>query len=140
MGVVTASAPDLIERYGRPSRTRRPLVVAVAGLLAVVGLGWLVWTSVEHSRPEVSSQLVGYGVRGDHAVTASFTVVRRDTGVRATCLLRALAADHAVVGELNVPVTSGPLTARVESTVRTERRADSVDLIGCTADGRPAGG
>ena len=32
-------------------------------LLALTGLGWLVWTAVEHSRPEVTSQLVRYGVR-----------------------------------------------------------------------------
>jgi hypothetical protein len=136
MGPVTASAPDLAERYGTPSRARRPLLVALVTLLAVVGLGWLVWTAVEHSRPQVTSQLVRYDVAGEHAATAGFTVVRRDPGVRATCLLRAFAADHSIVGELNVPVSSGPLTQRVDRTVRTERRADSVDLIGCSASGQ----
>jgi hypothetical protein len=136
MGDVTASAPDLADRYGAPSPARRPLLVALIGVLALTGLGWLVWTAVEHSRPEVTSQLVRYGVRDEHSATASFTVVRRDGGVRATCLLRAFAVDHNIVGELNVPVTSGPLTQRVERTVRTERRADSVDLIGCSSEGQ----
>ena len=42
----------------------------------------------------------------------------------ASCLLRAFAADHAVVGELTVPVGAGDQpTAPVTSTVRTERGA-----------------
>jgi hypothetical protein len=91
-----------------------------------------------HGRPEVTSQLVGYDVQGEHAATATYTVVRRDSGVRASCLLRALAEDHAVVGELTVPVTSGPTTVRMRSTVRTERRAGSVELVGCNTPDRPA--
>jgi hypothetical protein len=76
-------------------------------------------------------------VQGEHAVTATYTVVRRDTGVRATCLLQALAEDHSVVGELTVPVTSGPAERQLRSTVRTERRAGSVALVGCsTSDQR----
>jgi hypothetical protein len=71
-------------------------------------------------------------VRGEHAATASFTVVRRGTGVRATCVVRALADDHAVVGEISVPVTTGPATQQVRTTVRTERRATSVDLVACS--------
>jgi hypothetical protein len=53
--------------------------------------------------------------------------------VRASCLLRAYAEDHSVVGERHVAV--GPeRRARVTltSSVRTEREATSVELIGCT--------
>jgi hypothetical protein len=41
--------------------------------------------------------------------------------------------DHSVVGELTVAVDSGPATSTVRSTVRTERRATGVELLGCTA-------
>jgi hypothetical protein len=130
---VTRPAPDLAERYGAPSRHRRPLLVAGVALLAAAGVAWVVWVSVFHSRPEVTSELVGFDVAGQHTATATFTVVRRDADVRASCLLRAVAADHAVVGELTVAVDSGPASSSVRSTVRTERRATSVDLVGCTA-------
>jgi uncharacterized protein DUF4307 len=130
---VTHPAPDLAERYGAPSRHRRPLLVAGVALLAAAGVAWVVWVSVFHSRPEVTSELVGFEVAGQHTATATFTVVRRDADVRASCLLRAVAADHAVVGELTVAVDSGPASSSVRSTVRTERRATSVDLVGCIA-------
>ena len=48
-------------------------------------------------------------------------------------MLRAYAEDHTVVGELSfTPERSG----RTDQTVRTERRATSVELMGCTAEGQ----
>jgi hypothetical protein len=126
-------SPELADRYGTPSRARRPLVLAVIAVLAVAGAAWLAWVLAFHGSPEVSSELVGYDVHGEHSTTVSFTVVRRSPDVRASCLVQALAADHAVVGELTVPVTSGPATRRVTATLRTERRATGADVIGCTA-------
>jgi hypothetical protein len=128
---------DLAERYGAPSRARRPVIVTLAVVVAAAALGWLAWTAFFHSRPEVTSQLVGFEVRGQHAAGATFTVVRRDPDVRASCLLRASAADHATVGELTVRVTSGEAEQRLTKTMRTERRATAVDLVGCTAPGQP---
>jgi hypothetical protein len=75
-------------------------------------------------------------VSGQHAVTARFTVVRRDAGVEASCLLRAFASDHSIVGELNVPVAGGDPVSTLSSTVRTEREATTVDLVGCTTAGQ----
>ena len=133
---MSTTAPDLAERYGVQARHRRPVVVAAAAVLAILATTWVLWVAVFHSRAEVSSQLVAYDVRGEHAADATFTVVRRDADVRASCLLRAIAEDHAVVGELTVPVTSGPATSQQRATLRTERRATSVDLVGCTAAGQ----
>ena len=47
----------------------------------------------------------------------------------ASCLLRAIAEDHTTVGE----VAFEPVDGRNEVSVRTERRATSVELVGCTA-------
>ena len=126
-------SPDLAERYGGPSRARRPLVVVLIAVLVAAAAAWLAWVLVFQTRPQVSSQLVGYEVRGEHATSVTFTVARRSPVVRASCLVQAVAADHAVVGELTVPVTSGPATRRVTATLRTERRATGADVVGCTA-------
>jgi hypothetical protein len=131
-------SPVLADRYGAPSRARRPLLVGLAAVLAVAGLVWVGWVVLFHSRPEVTSQMVAYDVRSQHVATATFTVVRRDADVRASCLLRALAEDHSVVGELTVPVTSGPATSSHTARLRTERRAGSVQLVGCSTPDRPA--
>ena len=128
--------PDLTERYGAPSRASRLLVVTATVAVAVLGLVWLVWVTVFHSTPMVSSKLVSFGVDGEHVATAQFSVVRRNSDVRASCLLRAYADDHSIVGERSVPVTSGPTTRIVEAAVRTERRATAVEVVGCTAPGQ----
>jgi len=133
---VSAPAPDLAERYGAPSPTRRPVLVVVLAVVGMTGLTWVGWVWLFHSSPEVTSSLVGFEVQTEHTATASYTVVRRDADVSASCLLRAYAADHNVVGELSVAVDSGPTAASMRSTIRTERRATSVELVGCTAAGQ----
>ncbi len=133
---MSAPAPDLAERYGAPSPSRRPVLVVVLAVVAMTGLTWVVWVWLFHSSPEVTSSLVGYDVRSEHTATATYTVARRDAEVSASCLLRAYAEDHTIVGELSVPVDSGPVTASMSSTLRTERRASSIELVGCTAAGQ----
>ena len=129
-------APDLLERYGSPSRTGRTLVVAGTAVLAVLGLAWLVWVTVVHTRPLVSSKLVGFDVPGEHVATARFAVTRREPDVRASCLLRAYAEDHAIVGERSVRVAAGDRTRMVDASLRTERRATAVEVVGCNAPGQ----
>ncbi len=128
---------DLSARYGAPGPLRRPLVLTLVVLLAAAGLGWLVWAGFLHGGPSVSSQLMSYDVQGEHRAVATFGVVRRQRSDVAHCLLRATAVDHSVVGELNVVVgPRRPASATLHRAVRTERRATSVELVGCTAPGQ----
>ena len=128
---------DLADRYGATRRGSRRAVVAVTVLVAVAGLTWLGWAMLAHGRPLAQSDLNGFETVDQHTTTARFTVVRRDGDVEASCLLRAYAADHAVVGELDVTVGPGGPTEQVlERSVRTERAATSVDIVGCVADGQ----
>lgn len=126
------TAADLGDRYGAPARWRRPALWAVAALAAGTFLGWLAWAAWFHGTPQVSSELVGYRVSGDHEAVAVVQVAQ-DDGVRSTCRVRAFAADHATVGEVAFAGQPG----RSDVVVRTERRATSVELLGCTAPGQP---
>jgi uncharacterized protein DUF4307 len=128
---------DLATRYGTSNPSRRRLIVTAVSLLGLVFLGWVAWAAFEHGDPEVTSDLVSYDVVDQHAATATFRVARRTSEVKASCLLRAQAADHATVGELNVQV--GPGGDRVQTLtrrVRTEREATTVEAVGCTAKGQ----
>ena len=128
---------DLATRYGTRAPLRRRFVIAAVAVLALVFLAWVGWVALEHGDPEVTSETVSYDVQGEHAASATFRVARRTPEVRATCLLRAQSSDHATVGELNVPV--GPGGDRVQTltrTVRTERKATTVEMVGCTAPGQ----
>ncbi len=123
---------DLADRYGAPARWRRPATITLAVTLAVVGLGWLGWTAWFHSTPATTSELITFEVTSDYEVAARLDV-QLDDGVDASCRLRALAEDKTAVGELEF----SPVAGTNEVVIRTERRATSVEKLGCTAPDQP---
>ncbi len=128
------SQDQLQDRYGAPAPWRRRALLAASVTLGLVFLAWLGWTTWEHATPDVDSALVGYEVVDEHLATARVEVRLADAGVRARCRVRAFAEDHTTVGERSFTPTYGerqPLLIEV----RTERRATSVELVGCTAPG-----
>jgi Domain of unknown function (DUF4307) len=127
--------PDtLADRYGAPSPARRRAVIVGSGVMGVVFLAWLGWTALFHGDPEVSSDMVTWAIESDHVATAEIDVRLGDDDAEATCVLRAFAEDHTVVGELSFPVDAATLDggSTLEQEIRTERRATSVELVGCT--------
>lgn len=129
------STDTIADRYGTPTPWRRRALVATSVGIALLFGGWLGWTTWAHSTPEVESELLGFEVIDEHIATAQLAMSFRSPDVEATCLLRAFAEDHSVVGELSFTpdsATNGILT----QILRTERRATSIEKIGCTADGQ----
>ncbi|GAB3257689.1 hypothetical protein GCM10027425_18880 [Alteromonas gracilis] len=125
-----ASSEALLrERYGagRSSRNRRTWIVAV-GIVSVLALGWLGWTAWHHTATGIRGGLVAFTIDGERQTTARFQT-RVSEGVEGTCLLRAMAVDHFVVGEVIARVDrSGTQSVPI----RTERRASAVELVSCT--------
>jgi hypothetical protein len=119
------------DRYGAPAPWRRWALIAASVTVAAVFGGWLAWTALDAATPEVESELIGFDVVDEHAATADVRVDFGSDDVVADCRLRAVAADGSAVGELTFTATPDDGT-RYEPTVRTERRADRVDLVGCT--------
>ena len=123
------------ERYGTPSPGRRRTVIVASGVVGVLALAWLAWDAWSQSTPDVQSSLRSFDVVDTHRTDAVVAVKPRSSEVSASCLVRAFAADHSVVGELNFKVAGESDTTVREVTMRTEREATSVELIGCrTAD------
>ena len=123
---------DLAARYGAPSPGRRRLMTGVAVVVVVAFAGWLAWATWFHATPAVESEMVTYDVVDDHRVTATVSVSLED-GVTASCLVRAVSTDHTTVGE----VAFEPVDGTNEVSVRTERLATSVSLVGCTTADQP---
>jgi hypothetical protein len=131
-GSIDGVDQTLTERYAAPPAWRRPLTVAAVVLLAAVALGWLLWAAFVESTPKVESQLDGFEVVDDHAVTVRVDVRVSSGTTGASCTVEALASDHSVVGELHFRPSSGMNQVRV----RTDRRASAIDVPGCIADGQ----
>jgi hypothetical protein len=129
---------DLEERYRGPSRTSRVVAAVLVVALVVAGIGFLGWSVLFASSPKVVSDLTAFAFPGgqEHLAVANITVDRATQFTEASCRLVAIADDHSVVGELTVPVVDGPERQSLQVEIRTERRATSVDLLGCTAPGQ----
>jgi hypothetical protein len=123
---------DLADRYGVPSPVRRRVVVVTIAAVAAAALAWLAWAAWFHASPAVESELTSYDVVDAGSASAVVTVALADDVV-ASCRIRAFAEDHTTVGELAFE----PVDGRNVVTLRTERRATSVTLLGCTAPGQP---
>ncbi len=82
----------------------------------------------------MQSSLRTFDVVDSHTVTAAVAVRLADEDVRASCLVRATGADHRVVGELNFMVTGVQGTVHRDVTLRTEREATTVEMVGCTTE------
>ena len=122
-------------RYGAPSRSGRLVLLAVVSVVVVTFLGWLAWAAWFHATPVVTSDLTAFEVIDEHQATALVDVALADDAAEkdVRCVVRALSEDHTPVGEKSFVPTDG----RNEVAIRTERRATSVELVGCTAEGQP---
>jgi len=128
---------EVADRYGAASPRRRRAVIIFSGVVGVVALAWVAWAAWVQSTPDVQSSLRTFDVVDSHSATAVVAVNTRSEDVSASCLVRAFGQDHSVVGELNFKVTDVSDTDLREVSLRTERRATSVGLVGCTTADQP---
>lgn len=131
-----SSSDALTQRYGGPSRGRRLGLIALVASIVAAGLAMLVWITLFHANPEIASEEIGHEIVDDHLATIRVQIQIDDGLEDPTCSLRAISHDKAVVGETSfVPdPADGPV---YEIEVRTERRATTVEWIGCKAPGQP---
>lgn len=125
---------DVLQRRYGATRTRRwPAVVAI-GILASLGVGWVVWVALDHSDRALSYELSGYDVVSQNKTVVSIELAR-ENGAAVECEVYAQAEDHSTVGERIVTVPAGkPGTVRLDEPIRTDRKAVNGVLRTC----RPA--
>ena len=127
-----STAQRMAERYGSARPRRRVLVVVVGALLVGALLAWAIWAAWLQGTPAIRADLTAYDVVGTHEVRVRIEAKFRDGHAGGSCLIRATAEDHTVVGELNL--TAAELRAAQGSwiSVRTERRATTAALVRCS--------
>jgi hypothetical protein len=129
---VTQQDPRIAQRYAaQPSVWPKVFMVLVVVLVFALA-GWLAWAIYVHSSPKVTSRMTGFTIVDEHTVVAKIDVDLRTGTTGASCLVRAYAEDHTPVGD----ATFVPEHGHNEVTVRTERKATSLESVGCSADGQ----
>lgn len=115
------------------SRLPRPLLVGAVTLLAVIFLGWVIWTASAHASPAVSGTVSSYHVVSDQAVAVTVTVQRPDPSKAVVCHVIAQAEDFQIVGALDQAVPPRPEeVVNVSLRLKTLRRATSASVKGCS--------
>ncbi|RNL61296.1 DUF4307 domain-containing protein [Nocardioides marmoriginsengisoli] len=124
---------DLMQdRYGAKSPRRRGVAIAATTVLAVVFLGWLGWVAWFHSSPAIAVELSSYDVVSAHEVKVRLESRFGDDDVEGSCLIRATARDHTIVGELNLTVAQIREADGDWIPMTTLSRATTVEKISCT--------
>ncbi len=129
---MTDAAERLRRRYPKP-RVPRPLMVGLISVGVVIGLTWLVWTALLHSRPIAAGHIQSFEITSDSSVLVTIAVERRNPSVPVTCRVLAQASDFQPVGERQVPVAAASdRVVEVTAAFNTLRRANAVVVKGCT--------
>jgi hypothetical protein len=122
----------IAERYGTGRPRRRGLAIALGSVFAAALLAWAIWAALAQDDESVDAEVTAYHVVSSHEVQVKVDAHLKDAGAHVTCLVRATAEDHTVVGELNLTADEIRASAGSWIAVRTERRATTAELVDCT--------
>jgi hypothetical protein len=108
-------------------------VVIVLAVVFVTALtAWAVWAAWSSGNPAIDAKLTRYQVVDDHEIRVQVSARFRDARSDGTCLVRATAEDHSIVGERNLTAAELRAMAGTWIPLRTERRATTADLVRCS--------
>ena len=126
-----SAEPGLPRRYGgTPPRRRTPVVLGT--LFALALLAWAVWAMSATDGNGLDASVSSYRVVSSHEVQVRISAHFGDDRSDGSCLVRATASDHTVVGELNLTTDELRRAQGSWIQVRTERRATTAEVVRCT--------
>lgn len=107
-------------------------MVALIGLVALAGLGWLIWAATVHSQPAVTGHVSGYRVISATETEVTLTVDRPDPSMAASCLVYVQATNFERVGEIEVEVPSSQHElVDITVKIKTLREGTSASVDSC---------
>ena len=118
------------ERYGVTKATRWPAIALVVGIL---GIGWLVWSALYHSNPPLRSQLVSFTITDDRAASVRYFIERQDSNQVVVCTLIARDFDKNIVGQIDQEIPAGKTKVELVTVVPTRSEAVNADVSSCRA-------
>jgi hypothetical protein len=116
------------ERYGAAKATRWP---AIAIVVAILGIGWLMWSALYHSNPPLRSQLVSFTITDDRSASVRYFIEREDSNQVVVCTLIARDFDKNVVGQIDQEIPAGKSKVELVTDVPTRSKAVNADVSSC---------
>lgn len=118
------------ERYGAAKATRWP---AIALVVAILGVGWLMWSALYHSNPPLRSQLVSFTITSDREATVRYFIERSDSQQVVVCTLIARDYDKNIVGQIDQEIGAGKSKVELVTVVPTRSESVNADVSSCRA-------
>jgi hypothetical protein len=119
---------DYNDRYGiKPASVWRPIV----GVILSIGLIWLIWAGLHHSRPELTFRLISFNVIDDRNTEIRFEATRRDADRELTCTLVARDFDKLIVGQIDDVIPAGQGYIDRTTTIPTRNLAATATVLRC---------
>jgi hypothetical protein len=118
------------ERYGAAKSIRWP---AIALVVAILGIGWLMWSALYHSNPSLRSQLVSFAITDDRSASVRYFIERADSNQVVVCTLIARDFDKNVVGQIDQEIPAGKSKVELVTVVPTRSEAVNADVSSCRA-------
>ncbi len=116
------------ERYGAKKGTRWPVLAAI---VAILGIGWLMWTALYHSNPPLRSQLVSFTIPSDREASVRYFIERTDSQKAVVCTLIARDFDKNIVGQIDQEIAAGKSKVELVTLVPTRSEAVNADVSSC---------
>ena len=118
------------ERYGAAKATRWP---AIALVVAILGIGWLMWSALYHSNPPLRSQLVSFTITNDREASVRYFIERTDSQQVVVCTLIARDYDKNIVGQIDQEIGAGKSKVELVTVVPTRSESVNADVSSCRA-------
>ena len=119
---------DYNDRYGiKPASRWR----SIAGVVLSIGLIWLIWAGLHHSRPELTFRLISFNVIDDRNTEIRFEATRRDADRELTCTLVARDIDKLIVGQVDDVIPAGQGYIDRTTTIPTRNLAATATVLRC---------
>jgi hypothetical protein len=116
------------ERYGAAKSTKWP---AIALVIAILGIGWLMWSALYHSNPPLRFQLVSFAITDDRAASVRYFIERSDSQQTVICTLIARDYDKNIVGQIDQEIAAGKSKVELVTVVPTRSEAVNADVSSC---------
>jgi len=119
---------DYNDRYGiKPASSWRP----IAAIILSIGIIWLLWAGIHHSRPEATFRLISFTVPNDRETIIRYEATRRDVDRELTCTLVARDFDKLIVGQIDDVIPAGQGYIDRSTTIPTRNLAVTATVLRC---------